>query len=210
MNKLSFLHNLSKSQREAYNLLVNHRFIRAEGKQKRSFRVLWRLGLVKNNPDSDNKNEWVLDGKHVDVPPKLPKTKYIVEGNISNIIEDKPKPRIRRPPADHTNPSREYFIEKWSSVDVKTGDKAMVKVKCLSNRQMEYIMDNHVMQTAQVMAEYLKVEKYSVNIFCQANDIEAYKPTRKHKPKDDYHTISPERLRRMKRLDYNGSQKKTA
>lgn len=208
MNKLSFLHNLSKSQREAYNLLVNLKFIRAEGNQKRSFRVLWKLGLVKNNPDSDNKNEWVLNGKPIDVPPKLLKTKSIL-GNISNIIEDKPKPKIQRPPADHTNPSREQFIDKWLSVEVNAGSKAIVKVKCLKDCQMEYIMQNHEYQTAQAMAEHLKVEKYAVNLFCQANKIEPFKPPRTYKPKDDYHIIPPERLRRMKKQDY-GQQKKTA
>lgn len=209
MNKLSYLYSLSKSQREAYNLIVNLKFIRAEGTQKRSFRVLFKLGLVKHNPDSENKNEWVLDGKPVEVPPKLPKTKSII-GNISNIIEDKPKPKLIHPPADHTNTSREECIEKWLSVPVKVNKKAMVKVKCLNDGQMQYIIGNYEQQTSQAMAEHLKVEKYAVNLFCQANDIEPFKPVRKHKPKDDYHTISPERLRRMKRLDYNGSQKKTA
>jgi hypothetical protein len=74
---------------------------------------------------------------------------------------------------------------------------------------MEYIMAHHHQQSAQAMAEYLKVEKYRVILFCQANDIEPVQE-KKRKPKDDFHCIPPERLQRMKRADYNGPQKKTA
>lgn len=47
----------------------------------------------------------------------------------------------------------------------------MKEVKCLEHWQMHYIQANHEDQTAQKMADHLKVEKHKVMLFCQANGI---------------------------------------
>lgn len=223
MNNLSeIVQKLTRSQRAAYELILGTKYFRAEGSKIKTFRSLAKLGLIKLNPDSIIKHDYVVSLE----PPKKPKqvkvqkTKDVIKCIINNslrpwdtineTIEERERPKIRRAAPDHTNPSREDHIHKWLTVSVETTGRKMVKVKCLNDDQMQYIMSSHEKETAQAMAEKLKVEKYAVNLFCQANDIEPFKPARKHKPKDDYHIIPPEKLRRMKRADYNGPQKKTA
>lgn len=56
----------------------------------------------------------------------------------------------------------------------------MIKVKCLTDRQMEYIKHHHTQKTAKQMADALKVEMHKVALFCQVNAIE---PVPGRKPK---------------------------
>jgi hypothetical protein len=204
---------MSRKQKELYALIVELKQYRAVGPMIRSCKILMQFGLIKHCPNSKNITDFVLNGKPYDIPVtgKLPLKKDIVQ-----VIKEKPVPPAQishkplsvasswsRPPADHTNVSQEDHINKWLNVDVPAGEKEMVPVKCLNGGQMHYIMAHYENKTTQEMAEHLRVEKYAVKIFCQANGIEPYIIPKKKKPKDDYHTISPERLRRMKRADYN-------
>jgi len=81
----------------------------------------------------------------------------------------------------------------------------MKEVKCLEQWQMNYILANHEDQTAQKMAEHLKVEKYKVMLFCQANRFEPFQDriTILQKNKDSFHNIPLAKRERMKTEKYN-------
>jgi hypothetical protein len=218
MHRVKYLgRSLSRKQKELYAQIVELKQYRAVGHSIKSCKILMQYGLIMHNPNSRNIKDFVLNGKPLRIPVngKLPLKKDIVEE-----IKENPKKEAvmafvplasswSRAAPDHTNMSREDYIHKWLSVDVKAGEKEMVKVKCLNDGQMEYIIANHKEKTAQQMAEHLRVERYAVNLFCQANDIEPL-VIKKRKPKDDFHCIPHERQLRMKKVDYNGPQKKTA
>lgn len=139
----------------------------------------------------------------------LKKLKYPEPPLPKQIISFAPPEKPQRPRADHTNISQEQRIEQWLAVPVKTSKRAMVKIKHLNDDQMLYIMQNFEHKTAQQLAEYLKIEKFMVKLFCQTNNIEPYVIPKKKKPKDDYHYIPHERKLRMQKVGYN-PEKKTA
>jgi hypothetical protein len=202
--------SLSHKQREVYELICKTKHFRAEGPLKRSCRNLFKLGLIKQNPNSEFKNDYVLDGLPVMVPVKikLPSTKSVVE-EILNAPEPelKPKEKFIRPAPDHTNLSREDHIRKWSSIPIKITSKSMVKLKCLNDDQMEYIMANHEDMTAADMANDLKVEDVNVLVFCQANGISPLprkakgREVRKHK--DSFHVIPEKRKKQLASKNYH-------
>jgi len=200
--------SLSHKQREIYELICKTKHFRAEGPLKRTCCILFRLGLIKQNSNSDNRHDYVLDGSPVKIPVKikLPSTKSVVE-KIMNENDHEPEPvpraKIIHPAPDHTNPSREDHINKWSSVQINLTCRSLVKVKCLNDHKMQFIMDNYQKKTAQDMADHLKIEKFHVILFCQANDIEPLQLPRKRKPKDDFHCIPVERKQRMASKNYH-------
>ena len=202
MNLIDAINDITPQQREAYEMIVQKKFFRAKGNSIRTFRSLLKKGFVKHDPNSDNPNDYVLNGDPIELPP--------AKDTFYNLIERANKPKFKRPAADHTNLSRDDHVSKWLQSRVKVTKKSIVKVKCLNDGQMQFIMANYEQQTLKEMSEALQVEKYRIKVFCQANHIEPKEPEKKRKPKDDYHIIPPERLQRMKRADYNGPQKKTA
>jgi hypothetical protein len=221
MERIEYLtKSMSRKQKVAYAQICELKQIRAVGQMKKTCKILIQFGLIKQCPDSENKNDYVLDGEPLNIPinEKLPLKKELVQeikekrpwDIINETIEERAKPKFRHAAPDHTNLSREDHVRKWLHMPgVEIGKKIIVKVKCLTDLQMDYIMFNYKQQTAQAMAEKLKAEKYRVILFCQANDIDPLQ-AKKRRPKDDYHCIPPERIQRMKRADYNGPQKKTA
>jgi len=197
--------SLSENQMKTYEQICELKHIRAEGPAKRSCRVLLKLGLIKHNPESDNKNDYLLDGPPVkaSIKTKLPSPKKVIDAIlgapapqrpwdvINETIEEKAKQKIQRPRADHTNLSREDHIHKWLSLTIEIGVKAMVKLKHLNDDQMLYIMQNFEQKTAQQLADHLKVEKFMVKLFCQANNIDPMAPAKKtnYGKRDAYHLV---------------------
>lgn len=143
-----------------------------------------------------NRNK-LTDLKHIE--PKAPPKQI-----ISFAQPSKPP----SPPAAYGNISREQHVDKWLQVPVEIEEKPYQPVKCLEEWQMKYIMANYEQMTSKQLAEELKLELFQVNLFCQKNAITSKQG--KKKPKDVFHNILPERQMRMKRVDYNGPQKKTA
>jgi hypothetical protein len=218
MNKLQrAIKTLTQPQRTAYERICETKRIRAEKGLKLTCRVLFKLGLIKHCPDSDSKNDYVLAGEPVQLPPKkLPSTKSIVDAIQDDPEDEQPKhipmaikPFVR-PRAKYDNPSREDHVRKWIMQAVTSDEKTIVKVKCLQEWQMKFVMYNYENQTAQQMADRLKVGVMNVKIFCQANAIDLMPDLTKRKAKDSFHAIPESRRLRMKRGDYNGPQKKTA
>jgi hypothetical protein len=83
----------------------------------------------------------------------------------------------------------------------------MITVKCLSPGQMHYIMANHHKKTSQQMAKDLNVDDYKVNLFCQANAIEALNGGIRKSRKNCYHIIPQSQKLKMKRKKYQGPKK---
>lgn len=204
MERIEYLtKTMSRKQKEVYSRICELKQFRAVGPVNKTCKILVQFGLIKQSTDSDNKNDYVLNGSPVQIPviKKLPLKKELVQEIkeapkrpwvvINETIEDRDKPKLKRPPAIYNNICREDHINKWLSVDVAPGEKEMVKVKCLQDWQMKYIMVNHKEKTAQQMAEHLRVEKYMVNLFCQVNDIEPLPPPKKKvlNKRDAYHLV---------------------
>jgi hypothetical protein len=222
MERIEYLtKSMSRKQKELYVKICELKQFRAVGQNKKTCKVLLQFGLIEQPKGSENKNDYVLVGEPMQIPmnEKLPLKKEIVQeikevqrpwGVINETIEERERPKIKHPQPDHTNPSQDDHINRWLSVDVTPGKKEMVKVKGLQDWQMKYIMLNHEQSTSKDMAEHLQVEKFMVKLFCLQNNIEPMPPPKKRKPKDEYHCIPYERQLRMKKVGYNGPQKKTA
>jgi len=219
MERIEYLaKNMSRKQKELYAKICELKQFRAIRQNIKTCKVLLQFGLIKQDPRSDNKNDYVLECEplQISVIEKLPLKKDIVEEIkpwtvINETIEENAKPKFKRAAPDHTNLSREDHVSKWLSLPgIEAGAKEMIRLKHLNELQMHYIMGNHTQKTIQQLAEHLKVEKFMVKLFCQANNIEPYVIPKKKKPKDDYHCIPHERKLRMQKVGYNGPQKKTA
>jgi len=59
----------------------------------------------------------------------------------------------------------------------------MIHLKCLTVEQMDFILANHEKKNAQQISEALRVEKYKVKLFCQANDIVCFGQKQPKEPK---------------------------
>lgn len=79
----------------------------------------------------------------------------------------------------------------------------MKTLKCLSEGQMKYILDNHKEKTARQMAEALRIEHHKVTLFCQANGIESKPEPKQNIRHYSYYAISPEKKQKMKTEKYN-------
>jgi len=211
MNKLQHtLKSLSKRQREVYNLICTTKHLRAEGPVKNTCRVLFKLGLIKHSPETENKNDFVLDGPPIKLPPKvnLPKVKNLAD-SLPEAPKHKPIIWSHRPPtAQYSNISREQHVEKWLQIPVEVDMKPYLPVKCMEEWQMKYIMANYEEMSSKQLAAEVNKEIFEVNLFCHKNAISP--KSGKTKPKDMFHNIPPERQMRMQKVGYNGPQKKTA
>jgi hypothetical protein len=81
----------------------------------------------------------------------------------------------------------------------------MKTLKCLSEGQMKYILDNHKEKTARQMTDALQIEHHKVTLFCQANGYEPFQDriTILRKNKDSFHNIPPSKRQKMKTERYN-------
>lgn len=188
------LKRLSHQQRVVYDIICEAKKYKASGLLITSCKSLARAGLIKQDPDSNNKNDYVLNGEPVQLPEKLPSTKSIVDAILDEPIKHIPliqEPAFVHPSAEYSNMTREQHVDRWIREAVTPGEKekAIVKVKCLQDWQMQYVIHNHEEKTAQEMAERLKVDVINVKIFCQANDIEPKVELKKskRKPVDTFH-----------------------
>lgn len=217
---------MTRRQKETYAIICAEKKYAAKGNYKSTCKVLMQLGLISPDPDSKDDNEYVLKGKPLNLPfsEKLPLAKDIIK-EISKVPpvpvnEQAPEPAPKHkpivwaspaiPPTEYSNVTREQHIDKWLSVDVKPGPKKIVPVKCLNETQMDYILANHKDKSAMAIADHLKVEKHSVRLFCQANDIVPKPEGKQRKKQDSFHNVPIERKQRMARIGYNGPQNKTA
>jgi hypothetical protein len=121
------LKRLSPQQMALYEIICETKYIRAAGSQIMTCRVLQSTGLIKHSPDSDNANDYVLDGEPVKLPPKVasPKevAKSIVDEPTPAVLTGKSEPELKHVPvevkpfvrarADHTNISREQHVDYW-------------------------------------------------------------------------------------------------
>lgn len=187
---------MSRTQKEAYAKIKELKYYSAVGPMIKTCRVLMQLGLIMPNPNGKRPNEYVLNGKALDIPVtgKLPQKKdfikVILEKSIKPVkksismptvapenftpkhvpIMEPAKPLIRAA-AIYDNPRREEHVEKWIKEEVTPDPLTFVPVKCLKEWQMKYVLHNYEEHTAQQMAEKLKVDTMYVKLFCQANAI---------------------------------------
>lgn len=212
------LKKLTQQQRVVYSQICETNHFKATGALILSCRTLVRIGLIKRNPNSNEKHDYVLDGAPLQLPPeKLPSTKSIVDTILDEPIKHIPlvqAPEFVRPSAEYSNMTSEQHVDRWirEAVTPDEKEKAMIKVKCLQEWQMKFVMNNYQGNSAKQMAERLKVDVINVKIFCQANNIEPLVDLAKYmrKPKDSFHAIPESRKLRMKKVGYEGPQKKTA
>lgn len=217
------LKRLSVQQRTVYEIICRDKFIRTTGNQLNTCLSLVRAGLIKQNMESEYKNEFIIDGDPVTLPVKCSHPLEVVGVRAPSIrVKKKPveieEPEVEeetepkhisfkkawvRPAAIYDNTSREQHVAKY--VKGKVAD-TVLPVKCLYDFQMTYIVCNWEQQPAKEMAEHLMVDVLYVRMFCQLNGLE---PPKKRKL-DTYHAIPHEKKLRMKREGYNGPQKKTA
>jgi hypothetical protein len=175
-----------------------------------------QFGLIKAMPNSREPNMFVLNGKPMEIPVhgKLPLKKDVVlkvkdkpvkrgEGFICELQHKPINWTETRPAAVYGNMSREQHVAKYLTGKV---EDTVLPVKCLFDFQMAYIVANWEQQPSKEMAEHLKVDVLYVRMFCQLNGFE---PPKKKKL-DTFHAIPHEKKLRMKRVGYNGPQKKTA
>jgi hypothetical protein len=214
------LKKLSIQQRAVYETICRVKFIRASGTQLTTCRSLERTGLIKQNSESEYKNEFVLNGEPVILPVKYNQPLEVVGVNplpIHPNKEDGPSETTQepksisltkgweRPAAVYSNVSREQHVERILNGDPVPAD-IILPVKSLSQPQMDYIVQNYSAFDAKAMALHLKVDVIHVRTFCQLNGFELPKKRKL----DTFHAIPHEKKLRMKRVGYNGPQKKTA
>lgn len=105
-NLVEAVRKLTDAQREAYLQIKKSKFIKVEdGKRLKTFNTLLAKGLIKQNPNSAYKNEFVIIGPGIELPPKVERER------LRNVLPEVKKP-FKRPPADHDNPSREDHIRR--------------------------------------------------------------------------------------------------
>jgi hypothetical protein len=178
---------MSRVQRETYTQIKEDGKFIAKGNLIATCKVLMQLGLVVPNPEAGNVNEYVLKGKPLNIPftKKMPLPKDIVK----EVIEAQAGPKhtaivwaqSSKAPAIYSNVSREQHVSRWLSEPVKVKAKKFSPVKCLTQEEMEYIIDNYEKETVKEMAAYLGRENMDVILFCQKNAIEAKQPGKKKK-----------------------------
>lgn len=212
------LKKLSQAKRTVYQIICEFKCLKPIGGQILTCIALAKAGLIHQNSDGS----YVLSGEAVALPKKYKHPREIVDELLSEAAS-KPVPvaimepetefkrRFKRVEAIYDNPSREDHVSKWIQQAVTPDEKTIVKVKCLQEWQMKYIMHNHEQKTAQEMADKLKVAEMAVKLFCQANAIVPVptRPKSKRKPVDSFHVIPESKRLRMKRIGYN-PQNKTA
>lgn len=109
-NLVEAVRTLTDAQREAYLQIKKSKFIKVEdGKRLKTYETLLVKGLIKRNPDSACKNEFVIIGPGIELPPKRERER------IRNVFSEKKQP-VKRWPADHDNPSREDHVRRILSL----------------------------------------------------------------------------------------------
>lgn len=103
-NIIDAVKDLTPQQRAAYETIVTNKKVHALRANVRTYRSLLKRGLIKHDPNSSNENDFVLNGKPVELPP--------AKETFQTLIE-KVKPVFKRPPADHTNISREQHVQRY-------------------------------------------------------------------------------------------------
>jgi hypothetical protein len=184
-------------QKEVYNQICELKRIRAKGQLKQTCKVLARLKLIKPDPDTDNEDDYVLAGKALSIPfyEKLPDKKSILKAITDEHAkqpEFKPKQvqaTSTPPTAIYSNTSREQHVSKWISAPIAVESKAYVKVRCLADWQMEFIMTNHERYNAQELSEKIGGNELSVKLFCQANVVEPLPMSKKKKAFYDHQKV---------------------
>lgn len=207
MTKLKkILAKLTVAQQAAYNMISDAGSYRADGQRIKTFRSLAKLGLIKLNPGSPYKHDYIMNMKPTPSMKKvsLPQPKEVIK-SIEARKAHKPIIWSPGPPkAVYSNTSREQHVEKW--IGTETPKDIVLPIKSLTVAQMNFIVKHYEKMEAQGMADELKVDVLYVRMFCQLNGFTIYK---KRKKWDTYHAIPIERKQRMNRVGYN-QQKKTA
>jgi len=203
------LEKLTVAQLAAYNMISDKGFYRAEGHRIKTFRSLAKLGLIKINPDSPYKHDYIISHE---APRRKKKINVSQPKEVIRNIEAGKVQKAKSiicpagpPKAVYSNTSREQHVEKWIGKEMPKD--VVLPVKTLNDTQMEFIVMNYEKMEAQEMADKLKVDVLYIRMFCQLNGFVIFK---KKKKWDTFHAIPIERKQRMSRVSYNGHQKKTA
>jgi hypothetical protein len=108
-NIIEVVKDLTPQQRAAYETIVKHKKAHAQKANVRTYRSLLKRGLIIRDPHSTDMNDFILNGKPVELPPAKETYQTLIE---------KVKPVYKRPPADHTNTSREQHVQRWLNVRI--------------------------------------------------------------------------------------------
>lgn len=198
MKKLNdILGKLTVAQQAAFNMISEKGYYRAEAQKIKTFRSLAKLGLIKLNPESLYKHDYIISMEAPKRPKKvnLPQPREVIK-KIESKKGHKPIIWSSSPKAIYSNTTREQHVTKWLNEPVEVDDKRYTPVKCLNEDQMEYILEHYEKKTPREMAEHLGKERYEVILFCQANVIE---PKSGRKIKDNYHVSPVSRQQRISR-----------
>jgi hypothetical protein len=175
--------SLTNAQRITYRAVKDVKVFLAKGRNITYCRALVAVGLIQ---PKGKKNEFVLNGPYVKpgIRKRKSRQKSLAE-KVEDIVQPVPVVDIilpyRRPSPDHTNASREDHVRRILSLPVQ-GEKRVQKVKCLTEIQMDYILNNWEGKTAKSIAEHLKAELFAVKLFCNLNLLETRVEKEKHWP----------------------------